>query len=120
MILTRYELEFYGEPQCVGFIQGLKDQGIDDNIIDELIKTFDKQLAIPEYSKLNKQSGKYIASFFTKKGLTKFEPYIRDIILYIKKQENGFDVIEKIIDIKDVIDVVYMDDNQVLINIEIL
>lgn len=115
MNLIRYELDFFGEPQEVGFIQGLKDQGLNNKIIDDLICTFDKELAIPNYSEFKSKKGKYIASFFTEAGLIKFKKSINKIISFINQQENGFSVIKKAIKLKDTEHILYKDENQILI-----
>lgn len=87
MLLTRYELSFYGEPQNIGFIQGLKEQNLSNKAIDLLIEQFNESLVIPDFSILKPlQENEYLASFFTVKGLSFFSNDIKKIIKFIEKR----------------------------------
>jgi hypothetical protein len=117
MKFIRYELSFFGERQNIGFIQGLKEQGIPDNTIDELIKVFDAELSIPPFHNFTfDRTQEYPASFFTVKGEEKFKDVIRKIITFIESLQNGWEVekIEMDLNLEDE-RILYIDEYQAII-----
>lgn len=119
MKLFRYELSYFDEPQGVGFIQGLKDMKLNNKKIDRLIQILDNELDIPNYCGFEKKKGKYIASFFTETGFEKFQEIINKIITEIDRKDNGFGVIKKTIVINETEHVIYQDEYQILLYLDI-
>lgn len=92
----RYELLFLGEPQGVGFIVGLQDIGIPEEIIDMLIQAFDETLPIPDITVFKYDKRKvYAAFYFTEKGREMFLPTIEEIVNRVEKLDNGWEIIEE-------------------------
>lgn len=90
----RYELHFFGESQGIGFIQGLADVGVPENLIDTLITRFDREMPIPDFSSLDYQKGtEYPASYFSERGLAAFRRDIESIVSYIEELDNGWEVV---------------------------
>lgn len=94
MKLFRYELHFFGEAQGIGFIQGLEDIGIPENLINLLIARFDEELPIPDFSSFDYEKGKeYPASYFSEQGFAAFRETIQTIISSIEELDNGWEVV---------------------------
>jgi len=110
--LYRYELYFFDEPQTIGFIQGLRDVGIPEQKIDELIAVFDKKLPIPPFDFEYDKSTVYAASYFTEKGRETFFPVIKGIQEHIESLENGFELVEDVMESNEFL---YEDDYQVVL-----
>lgn len=71
--LFRFELSFFGEPQGVGFLQGLDDVGLRGAIRDDLYALFDS-LPIHE---LDQPGG--VSFWFTEEGIRKYEEAIKRV-----------------------------------------
>lgn len=97
--LYRYELAYFGELQGIGFITGLKDLGISDKFIDQLIQEFDQTLTIPDFDSLTYNKGiEYPASYFTEKGKELFSSSIQKIIDHVDSLNTEWEVVEEIIE----------------------
>lgn len=71
--LFRFELSFFGDPQEVGFLQGLNDVGLRDTIRDDLCSLFDS-LPIHE---LDEPDG--VSFWFTEEGAREYEEAIKRV-----------------------------------------
>lgn len=113
-ILTRFELFCNGEAQRLGFLQGLDETGISEDLHSELVYKFNKELNLPPQHifKQKVDSDKYIASYFTQEGLSKFKKEINNVVKAIN-EEDIFSV-GKIVTNKDDNLVLYEDKYQVI------
>lgn len=107
--LFRFELAFDGEPQGVGFLQGLDDVGLWSIVRDELYSLFDS-LPICE---LDEPDG--VSFWFTEAGLRKYEGAINRVSNEIT--EEGWQLIGAVID-DSLEDVLYRDDFQAAFPLE--
>lgn len=73
MRFYRFELAFEGEPQDVGFLQGIDDIGLDTKTEAWLLDQFEK-LACP-----NLAPGAQVSFWFSQDGLKRFLPAIRNV-----------------------------------------
>ena len=78
--LFRFELAFSGEPQGVGFLQGLDDVGLLGFIRDDLYSLFD---TLPIY-----ELDEPVSFWFTEDGLRQYEDAINRIADEVS--ENGW------------------------------
>lgn len=72
----RYELYVDGEPQGVGFLQGLSELDKDDEYLDCLTKPFDENLKLPQSVFAEH---KLTESWFTEEGYQKFKAAVANI-----------------------------------------
>ena len=86
--LFRFELAFSGEPQGVGFLQGLDDVGLLGFIRDDLYSLFD---TLPIY-----ELDEPVSLWFTEDGLRQYEDAINRIADEVS--ENGWQLIGASID----------------------
>ena len=86
--LFRFELAFSGEPQGVGFLQGLDDVGLLGFIRDDLYSLFDP---LPIY-----ELDEPVSFWFTEDGLRQYEDAINRIADEVS--ENGWQLIGASID----------------------
>lgn len=112
--LTRFELFNGGESQKLGFIRGLEDMDISEDLKSALVYNFNKELKLPPKSIYKRQvdKGYYIASYFTEKGLQKFSKEIKDIINVVN--DEGMYTVGKIITLQEKDLVLYEDEYQVI------
>lgn len=132
-ILTRFEIFVNGESQGIGFLKGVEDMEISERLKSSLLYTFNKELPMPprdiiEYSlarnKVNIENlfsyyknagnGKRLVSYFTQKGLKKFNMQIQNIINVVNRKLDYEYTIGKIVLDKDDDLVVYEDEYQVI------
>ncbi len=76
----RFELAFNGEPQDVGFLQGLDEVGFDDEYLDALYALFDS-LPVPPFN-----ASRMVTHWFTEKGLAEFWSAIAQVHLAIQNR----------------------------------
>lgn len=79
-MLYRYELEFDGERQEIGFLQGMCELDLDDETSDELTRRLDSFLLFPSIPM------KSTRSFFTEEGMKFFHNDIVNIINEYERQ----------------------------------
>lgn len=97
--LYRYELAYFGELQGIGFITGLKDLGLANELIDQLVYDFDQTLPLPNFNSITYNKGiEYPASYFTEKGKERFSSSIQKIIEHVDSLNTEWEVIEEIIE----------------------
>lgn len=136
-ILTRFEIFVNGESQGVGFLRGLEDMEISEHLKSRLMYTFNKELPMPPRdmiecslvrnkanTKVNIENlfsyyknigdGKRLVSYFTEKGLKKFNMQIQSIINVVNRKLDYEYTIGKIVLDKDDDLVVYEDEYQVI------
>ena len=77
MKFYRFELAFSGEPQDVGFLQGLDDVGLDDAERQALYQPFNEYLKSRE---VETDDGSDVVCFFTEAGVSRFKRDIDNII----------------------------------------
>lgn len=120
MKLTRFELTYCGEPQGIGLIQGLKDLGMSEEKIDDLIRVFDKDLVIPSFSSFELDARSfYAASFFTEEGLQKFKKECEAIFKFIERENSDWEVETRIEELADEdARILYSDKYQALIKLD--
>lgn len=107
---TRYELYLDGEPQNVGFIVGLQELDLDEDIVYNLIEDFDTYLPFPHIDK--KYWKQTPLAYFTEKGLEQFHIAIQRL-LDIYETSNFFDVVKLESTLSDKT-IVYEDEYQVI------
>lgn len=113
MKVTRYELYFCGEPQDIGFIQGIKDNSMH---AEKLLERFDKELPIPDFNVFDVDKAReYPASYFTENGDTYFQEDIQRIISFFEKSDEGFEVEKIEMELEDKKNVIYEDTFQIVL-----
>lgn len=111
--LTRFELFVEDEAQNIGFLVGLDDTGISEDLKDDLLYNLDKNMIIPD-DNLYKKS-KNVLSFFKDKGLEIFRSDI-DKIVHEIDSEGLFSVGKVELSLSED-SVLYQDEYQVLTSI---
>ena len=101
--LFRFELAFEGEPQDVGFLQGLTDVGLWSVVESDLYAQFE---ALPA---IELQHEGHISFWFTEAGLDRFDDAIDRVIDEIA--EAGWNLIGAIIQ-EDLANAIYKDEYQ--------
>lgn len=111
--LTRFELFIEDEAQNIGFLVGLDDTGISEDLKDDLLYNLDKNMIIPDENiyKENKNT----LSFFKDKGLEVFRSDI-DKIVYEIDYEGLFSIGKVELSLSED-SVLYQDEYQVLTSI---
>lgn len=111
--LTRFELFVEDEAQNIGFLVGLDDTGISEDLKDDLLYNLDKNMIIPDDNLYKKN--KNILSFFKDKGLEIFRSDI-DKIVHEIDSEGLFSVGKVELSLSED-SVLYQDEYQVLTSI---
>lgn len=114
-MLYRYELEFDGERQEIGFLQGMCELDLDDETSDELTRRLDSFLPFPSIPM------KSTRSFFTEEGIKFFHDDIVNIINEYERQ-GVFDVTVGLLsetNLKDD-DILYSDNFQIVVKDHIM
>ena len=88
---TRYELYLDGEPQEVGFIVGLNELDLDDDILDSTMEDFNENLPFPKIS--DEQWHHTPLAYFTEKGVERFKVSIQRL-LELYENYNFFEVVK--------------------------
>lgn len=96
----RFELAFDGDPQYIGFMQGLEDVGLPINIESRLHQPFDDNLKSPI---IRGYTQKPVEFWFTDLGLKTFWPAILDIAKEIEEYDWSLLYLSKIDDISTAI-----------------
>mgnify|MGYP001574764456 CR=1 FL=1 len=80
-ILTRFELFVDKDSQGVGFLRGLEDAGISEDLQRALEYPFIKKLTVPSTDSCkSSEKDKKVLSYFTELGLTEFKEPISKIV----------------------------------------
>ena len=111
--LTRFELFVEDEAQNIGFLVGLDDTGISEDLKDDLLYNLDKNMIIPDDNLYKKN--KNVLSFFKDKGLEIFRSDI-DKIVHEIDSEGLFSVGKVELSLSED-SVLYQDEYQVLTSI---
>lgn len=109
--LFRFELAFDGEPQNVGFLEGLADIGLPKNQQDAFYAAFSSLPAPDLYGE------ETVSFWFTQKGMEKYKQIINEIIQAISPY--GWEIIGSSME-ANIEDCVYQDDLQVAFVVESL
>ena len=114
-MLYRYELEFQGELQDVGFLQGMCELDLDDETSDCLTSRFDTFLPLPPIPIRNTRS------FFTEKGNEYFHKDIMNIVNEFHRQ-GAFNVVVGLLSETELNgeDIVYSDEFQIIVKEHIM
>ena len=107
MRFYRFELAFDGEPQGVGFLQGLDDVGFTTARKERLMQPFNKHLAIPD---VESEDDSAVVFFFTEQGLMRFAKDLNRIIKAI--EPHGWSLIATVMEEDDFTHALYSDEYQ--------
>lgn len=107
MKFYRFELAFSGEPQDVGFLQGLDDVGLGDAERQALYQPFNEYLKSRE---VETDDGSDVVCFFTEAGVSRFERDIDNIIQAIAPM--GWSLLASVMEEPDYDNALYHDQYQ--------
>lgn len=107
MRFYRFELAFDGEPQGVGFLQGLDDVGFTMAKKERLMQPFNEHLAIPD---VESDDDSAVVFFFTEQGLMRFAKDLNRIIKAIEPR--GWSLIATAMEEDDFSNALYSDECQ--------
>lgn len=89
----RFDLMFEDEEQGIGFLHGLHETGLSEEMGEELSAHFNDNLKIPYYhSSWIRNDEQYPGCYFTRKGYILHEQHINRVIEAIRELDNGWDV----------------------------
>lgn len=80
MKFYRFTLAFDGEPQEVGFLQGLSEVGLPDEVLIALYKPFDTKLKVPVLTVFQDENCVRGEFWFTEAGVRLFAQDIENIL----------------------------------------